>query len=171
MIRNYRGMEGMKTGYHRRAGFNLVSTAKRERQRFISVVIGATNSRWRSKTTKHLLNYGFNNYLKYELNKKGDSVPFYSKIDGSEVDDVSLQVAESVSILLSREERKRLKILPQIPSQTGAPVDAEQQLGRLEFWLDGKILKQVNLQSDSAVPAQSILPGLTGMLTKMSDIN
>ena len=164
-------MEGMKTGYHRRAGFNLVSTAKRERQRFISVVLGATNSRWRSKTTKHLLNYGFNNYLKYELNKKGDSVPFSAKVDGGEVEDVSLQVAESVSILLSREERKRLKILPQISSQTGAPVDAGQQLGRLEYWLDGKILKQVTLQSDSAVPAQSILPGLTGMLTKMSDIN
>jgi len=171
LIRNYRGMEGMKTGYHRRAGFNLVSTAKRERQRFISVVLGATNSRWRSKTTKHLLNYGFNNYLKYELNKKGDSVPFSAKVDGGEVEDVSLQVAESVSILLSREERKRLKILPQIPSQTGAPVDAGQQLGRLEYWLDGKILKQVTLQSDSAVPAQSILPELTGMLTKMSDIN
>ena len=171
LIRNYRGMEGMKTGYHRRAGFNLVSTAKRERQRFISVVLGATNSRWRSKTTKHLLNYGFNNYLKYELNKKGDSVTFSAKVDGHEVEDVSLKVAEWVSILLSLEERKRLKILPQIPSQTGAPVDAGQQLGRLEYWLDGKILKQVTLQSDSAVPAQSILPELTGMLTIMSDIN
>ena len=102
---------------------------------------------------------------------KGDSVLFSAKVDGHEVEDVSLKVAESVSILLSLEERKRLKILPQIPSQTGAPVDAGQQLGRLEYWLDGKILKQVTLQSDSAVPAQIILPGLTGMLTKMSDIN
>ena len=72
---------------------------------------------------------------------------------------------------MSREERKRLKILPQIPSQTAAPVDAGQQLGRLEYWLDGKILKQVTLRSDSAVPAQRILPGLTVMLTKKSDIN
>jgi hypothetical protein len=80
-------------------------------------------------------------------------------------------VFESVSILLSRDERKRLKILPQIPSQTGAPVDAGQQLSRLEYWLDGKILKQVTLQGDSAVPAQSILPRLTGVLKKMSDIN
>ena len=171
MIRNYRGMEGMKTRYHRRAGFNLVSTAKREGQRFISVVLGATNSRWRSKTTKHLLNYGFNNYLKYELNKKGDSVPFSVKVDGGKVEDVSLQVAESVSILLSREERERLKILPQIPSQTGAPVDAGQQLGRLEYWIDGKMLKHVTLKSKSTVPAQSILSGLTGMFTIMSDIN
>ena len=171
LIRNYRGMEGMKTGYHRRAGFNLVSTAKRERQRFVSVVLGATNSSWRSKTTKHLLDYGFENYLIYELNKKGDSVPFSANVDGGEVEVVSLQVAESVSILLSQEERKRLEILPQIPSQTGAPVGDGQQLGKLEYWLDGKILKQVTLQSDSAVPAQSILPGLTGILTNMSDIN
>jgi len=64
-----------------------------------------------------------------------------------------------------------LEILPQIPSLIAAPVEAGQQVGRLEYWLDGKILKQVNLQSGSTVPAQSILPGLTGMLTKMSDIN
>ena len=171
LIRNYRGMEGMKTGYHRRAGFNLVSTAKRERQRFISVVLGATNSRWRSKTTKHLLNYGFNNYLKYELNKKGDTVPFSVSVENGEAEGVSLQTTDAVTILLSQEEHKRLEIWPQIPQQISAPVKVEQQLGNLEYRLDGKLLGQVKLQTENAVPVQSFLSGLTGMLTNLSDTN
>ena len=57
----------MKTGYHRRAGFNLVSTAEREGQRFISIIMGAKNSRLRGQSVTHLLNYGFNNFTKYFL--------------------------------------------------------------------------------------------------------
>lgn len=169
LIRNYRGMEGMKTGYHRRAGFNLVSTAVRKGQRFISIVLGATNSRWRSRAVTHLLDYGFENYLKFELNKKGNTVPFSAGVEGGETESVSLKATETVSILLSSEELKRLEIWSQIPSKTGAPVAADQQLGKLEYWLDGKMLKQVTLQTEYAVPEQSVLSKLTGMLTNLSE--
>ena len=171
LIRNYRGMDGMKTGYHRRAGFNLVSTAKREGQRFISIIIGAKNSRLRSKSVTHLLNYGFNNFLKFELSKKGDTVPYFADVEGGESEKVSLKSSETVRILLNAEELKRLEIWPKIPSMTRAPVAAEQQLGTLEYWLDGKMLKKVALRTEYAVPEQSILSKLTGMLTNLSEAN
>ena len=171
LIRNYRGMDGMKTGYHRRAGFNLVSTAEREGQRFISIIIGAKNSRLRSKSATHLLDYGFNNFLKFELNKKEETVPYFANLEGGESEKVSLKSSETVRILLNAEELKRLEILPQIPSKTRAPVTAEQQLGTLEFWLDGKMLKKVALHTEHAVPEQSILSKLTGMLTNLSEAN
>jgi len=172
MIRNYRGMDGMKTGYHRRAGFNLVSTAKRKGQRYITVVLGTKNSRLRSKATKNLLDYGFENYLKYELNKKGDTVPFSVSVENGEAEGVSLQTTDAVTILLSQEEHKRLEIWPQIPKQITAPVKVEQQLGSLEYRLDGKLLGQVKLQTENAVPVQSFLSGgFTSMLTNLSDTN
>ena len=171
LIRNYRGMDGMKTGYHRRAGFNLVSTAEREGQRFISIIMGAKNSRLRSKSVTHLLDYGFENFLKFELSKKEDTVPYFADVEGGEAEKVSLKSAETVRILLNAEELERLEIWPQIPSKTGAPVAAEQQLGTLEYWLDGKMLKQVALHTEYAVPEQSILSKLTGMLTNLSETN
>ena len=171
LIRNYRGMDGMKTGYHRRAGFNLVSTAEREGQRFISIIIGAKNSRLRSKSVTHLLDYGFNNFLKFELSKKEDTVPYFADVEGGEAEKVSLKSSETVRILLNAEELKRLEIWPQIPSDTRAPVAAEQQLGTLEYWLDGKMLKKVALHTEYAVPEQSILSKLTGMLTNLSEAN
>ncbi|HIO62053.1 MAG TPA: D-alanyl-D-alanine carboxypeptidase [Deltaproteobacteria bacterium] len=171
MIKSYRGMEGMKTGYHRRAGFNLVSSAMRGGQRYISIVLGAKNSRMRSKTTRHLLDYGFDNFLKYDFNTKGNSVPFTASVEGGEVEDVSLHATETISLLLSSNERKRLEIWPQIPALTGAPIKAEQKLGTLEYWLDGKMLKQVALQTEFAVPEQSILSELTSMLINLGDTN
>ena len=171
MIKSYRGMEGMKTGYHRRAGFNLVSSAMRGGQRYISIVLGAKNSRMRSKTTRHLLDYGFDNFLKYDFNTKGNSVPFTASVEGGEVEDVSLHATETISLLLSSNERKRLEIWPQIPALTGAPIKAEQKLGALEYWLDGKMLKQVALQTEFAVPEQSILSELTSMLINLGDTN
>ena len=171
LIKSYRGMEGMKTGYHRRAGFNLVSSAKRDGQRYISIIIGAKNSRMRSKTTRHLLDYGFDNYQKFELNKIDADVSYSAGIKGGELENVPLRATEAVSLLLSAEEHRRLEIWPQIPAQTGAPVKAEQKLGTLEYWLDGKLLKEVALQTEFTVPEQSVLSELTSMLTNLSGTN
>ena len=171
LIRNYRGMDGMKTGYHRRAGFNLVSTAEREGQRFISIIMGAKNSRSRGQSATHLLDYGFNNFTKYFLSKKEETVPYFAEVEEGEADKVSLKSAETVRILLNSQELKRLEIWPQIPSKTKAPVAADQQLGKLEYWLDGKMLKKVSLRAEDAVPEQSILSKLTGMLTNLSETN
>ena len=171
LIRNYRGMDGMKTGYHRRAGFNLVSTAEREGQRFISIIMGAKNSRSRGQSATHLLDYGFNNFTKYFLSKKEETVPYFAEVEEGEAEKVSLKSAETVRILLNSQELKRLEIWPQIPSKTKAPVAADQQLGKLEYWLDGKMLKQVSLRAEDSVSKQSILSKLTGMLTNLSETN
>ena len=171
LIRNYRGMDGMKTGYHRRAGFNLVSTAEREGQRFISIIMGAKNSRSRGQSATHLLDYGFNNFTKYFLSKKEETVPYFAEVEEGEAEKVSLKSAATVRILLNSQELKRLEIWPQIPSKTKAPVAADQQLGKLEYWLDGKMLKQVSLRAEDPVPKQSILSKLTGMLTNLSETN
>ena len=171
LIRNYRGMDGMKTGYHRRAGFNLVSTAERKGQRFISIIMGAKNSRLRGRSATHLLDYGFNNFTKYFLSKKEETVPYFAEVEEGEAEKVSLKSSATVRILLNSQELKRLEIWPQIPSKTKAPVSADQQLGKLEYWLDGKMLKQVSLRAEDPVPKQSILSKLTGMLTNLSETN
>jgi D-alanyl-D-alanine carboxypeptidase (penicillin-binding protein 5/6) len=171
LIKMYRGMEGMKTGYHRRAGFNLVSSAKRDGQRYISIVLGAKNSQMRSKITRHLLDYGFDNYQKFDLNRIDADVSYSANVKGGEMENVSLRPTEEVSLLLSAEEHQRLEIWPQIPAQTGAPVKVEQKLGTLEYWLDGKLLKEVALRTEFAVPEQSILSELTSMLTNLNGTN
>jgi D-alanyl-D-alanine carboxypeptidase len=52
-------VDGLKTGYVRRAGFHIVATAKRGDKRLIAVVMGAKNKQIRSRQTKKILDYGF----------------------------------------------------------------------------------------------------------------
>ncbi|MEM9147606.1 MAG: D-alanyl-D-alanine carboxypeptidase [Pseudomonadota bacterium] len=59
LLATYRGAEGMKTGYTRAAGYNLVATAKRGERRVVAVVMGGKSSRWRNRRVAELLDMGF----------------------------------------------------------------------------------------------------------------
>jgi D-alanyl-D-alanine carboxypeptidase len=55
----YRGMDGIKTGYTNKAGFNLVASAKRKDRRILGVVMGAPSSPARNALMVQLLDKGF----------------------------------------------------------------------------------------------------------------
>lgn len=55
----YRGMDGIKTGYTRHAGFNLVASAKRDGRRVIGVVMGSSTAPSRNALMAGLLDRGF----------------------------------------------------------------------------------------------------------------
>ncbi len=55
----YPGMDGMKTGYTRAAGFNLAATATRFDRRLVVVVFGGRRGAWRNAHVSELLDWGF----------------------------------------------------------------------------------------------------------------
>jgi D-alanyl-D-alanine carboxypeptidase len=55
----YRGADGIKTGYTRAAGFNLVASAKRGNERIIATVFGGSSSVARNARVAELLDMGF----------------------------------------------------------------------------------------------------------------
>lgn len=59
LMRNYRGMDGIKTGYTRASGFNLAASAERGGRRLIAVVFGGRTSKSRNRIVARLLNRGF----------------------------------------------------------------------------------------------------------------
>ncbi len=59
LLGNYRGADGIKTGYTRAAGFNLVASAERGQERIIATVFGGTSTTARNKRVAELLDMGF----------------------------------------------------------------------------------------------------------------
>ena len=59
LLQNYKGADGIKTGYTRAAGSNLVASAKRDGMRVIATVFGAQSSRARTAKVSELLDMGF----------------------------------------------------------------------------------------------------------------
>jgi D-alanyl-D-alanine carboxypeptidase len=55
----YKGMDGIKTGYTSKAGFNLVASAKRGDRRIVGVVMGSPTASTRNALMVELLNQGF----------------------------------------------------------------------------------------------------------------
>jgi D-alanyl-D-alanine carboxypeptidase len=55
----YKGMDGIKTGYTRMAGFNLVASAKRGDRRVVGVVMGSRTGSMRNALMVELLDRGF----------------------------------------------------------------------------------------------------------------
>ncbi len=56
---SYRGADGIKTGYTRAAGFNLVASAERDGKRVIATVFGGQSTASRNQRVAELLDMGF----------------------------------------------------------------------------------------------------------------
>lgn len=57
---SYEGGDGVKTGYTRAAGFNLVASAQRGQERIIATVFGGASTASRNVKVTELMNLGFN---------------------------------------------------------------------------------------------------------------
>jgi D-alanyl-D-alanine carboxypeptidase len=59
LLASYRGADGIKTGYTRAAGYNLVASAERDGERIIATVFGGQSSVSRNNQVAELLDLGF----------------------------------------------------------------------------------------------------------------
>ena len=59
LLANYKGADGIKTGYTQAAGFNLVASAERGKERIIATVFGGRSTSSRNARVAELLNMGF----------------------------------------------------------------------------------------------------------------
>ena len=146
LLGTYPGAEGVKTGYTGQAGRCLVTTAKRNGMRLISVVLGSPTRSARAEASRKLLDYGFKNYRMYKLMSKGDvyaKIPVYRGIS----DYVALKADKDIVLPLSRKEAEALKVREHVPDIVNAPVYAGSVSGYVEFVLDGRVLAQNTLKA------------------------
>ena len=59
LLRTYKGVDGLKTGFVCEAGYNITATARRGKTRLVAVVLGAQNAGVRQRETAKLLDFGF----------------------------------------------------------------------------------------------------------------
>lgn len=59
LLETYAGADGIKTGYIRASGYNLVASAQRNGRRIVGVVFGGNTARQRDTHMAALLDYGF----------------------------------------------------------------------------------------------------------------
>ena len=65
LLGKFRGLDGLKTGYTKRAGYCLVASAERRKMRLISVVLGSKSEKARYRQTRRILDWGFNHFSRW----------------------------------------------------------------------------------------------------------
>ncbi len=73
-LNSYEGGDGVKTGYTRAAGFNLVASAQRGQERIIATVFGGASTASRNVKVTELMNLGFNRAPSRATLKRPDMV-------------------------------------------------------------------------------------------------
>jgi len=143
LIKYYNGLDGLKTGYTKLAGYNLTATAKRNGMRLISVVMGEETSEARSKDTIELLDYGFNNFKLKTIYDK-DTYLGETKVNNGKKDYVELKLVKDVTDLNSIEVDPKYDYKLKI-KEINAPVYVGDVVGKLHLYKDGKKYKDFNI--------------------------
>ena len=137
LLGRFRGMDGLKTGYHRRAGFSIVATAQRQNLRLIAVVMGSSHSRRRFKEAKRLLAWGFTQYRWVDLGQIKKPKRRQIKVLNGQKRTVRIRLRENVEALVRRGDGKRISMKVELPPEISAPIRNGQKVGHVSYELRG----------------------------------
>jgi D-alanyl-D-alanine carboxypeptidase (penicillin-binding protein 5/6) len=148
-------VDGMKTGFTEDAGYCLVSSAKRDGMRLISVVLGTSSAKSRIDGSQALLNYGFRFFETRLLFKAGESVT-QARIWKAAIEYTDLGLASDMYITVPRGSYEQLESVLSIPSVLFAPVAQGQPLAELQVSLNGTSLITEPLRALDENPSGSL---------------
>ncbi|NMB06947.1 MAG: D-alanyl-D-alanine carboxypeptidase [Tissierellia bacterium] len=145
----YEGVNGIKTGYTQAAKSCLVTSAERDSQRLIAVVLKSDGYDLYSDIHK-LLNYGFNNFEKIIIDNKSRFVDNISILDG-EYPLVAGITKEDLILTIPKGTKDKIKRKIIIDESIHAPIKEGQSLGKIEYYLNSNFLGQVNIVSTLSI--------------------
>lgn len=154
LLKYYEGMDGLKTGYTKDAGYNLTATALRNGVRFVSVVMHEETIENRSQDTIRLLDYGFSKYRCMRLFEKNTIIKDY-KLKSYDEKVINLIVKDDVDIVMLKEEKKEdLKIEIEVLKQE-PPLSKDEIIGKLIVTTSEGMEYFYNLYTDKEVKNES----------------
>jgi D-alanyl-D-alanine carboxypeptidase (penicillin-binding protein 5/6) len=144
----------MKTGHTDDAGYCLVSSAKRDDMRIISVVLGTASAKSRIVGTQALLNYGFRFYETRLLYRGGAKVTD-ARVWKAQHESVQLGVPDDLYITFPRGSYNQIESVVDLPAVLLAPVAEGQPVAELKVSLNGTELVNEPLRALAGNPSGS----------------
>jgi serine-type D-Ala-D-Ala carboxypeptidase (penicillin-binding protein 5/6) len=129
-------VDGLKTGHTESAGYCLVSSARREDMRLVSVVMGSPTVRAREDASAALLNYGFGFYQTRKLYSANQPL-LQLKVWKGTSDQATLSVPEDVYATIPRGQESSLSVAADIAEPLIAPLSSSAPIGKLRVILSG----------------------------------
>lgn len=151
LVRYYNGVDGLKTGFTKTAGYCLTATAKKDNFRLISVVMGEDTSENRSADTVKLLNYGFNTYKINIIKTKDEKLGKVRIYNGKNYFANVVLVTDATEILKNNEKADNYEFNLKV-GKIKAPVKKGDVIGTAEIIDSGNnIIDEVDVTIDKDI--------------------
>ncbi len=145
LVRFYKDVDGLKTGFTSTAGYCLTSTAKKNNMRLVGVVMGVDSPDNRTSDTVKMLNYGFNTYklsVIYEKNKVIDEI----RVEKGKDERVEIVLMDDATELLNINDAAKNYTINIKTNKIKAPIKKGEKIGTAQI-IDnnGNVITEVGI--------------------------
>lgn len=156
LIRNYKGMTGLKTGSTSLALYNLSASATRDGLSLIAVIMKGPTGAIRFSEAQKLLDYGFSNYQYKELAGKYECLKNVTVQKGTE-DNLNILFDEDAGVIIKKGENKNIEQIISVPDTLIAPITKGQKVGEVSYCLDGERITTINIIAEKEIKKISLI--------------
>lgn len=157
LVRFYDGVDGLKTGFTKTAGYCLTATASKNNFRLISVVMGEDTSENRSSDTVKMLNYGFNTFKINIIKTKGESLGKV-RVEKGKQDKANIVLLNDATEILKNTDQVTKYNFNLKVNKIKAPVKVGDIVGTAEIIdSEGNIVDEVDVTVEKDIKKANIL--------------
>lgn len=150
LLKTYEGLNGVKTGFTKKSGRCLVTSACRDGKEIIVVTLNDPND-WQDH--KNLLDAGFDALTTVKAKYEKDKIKI--NVVGGKSDYITIEIPE-ISVNCLKDGTITTEVLA--PSFLYAPVKRDERIAELLVYLNGEVYKSVPLYAKEAIGVQEVKP-------------
>lgn len=145
------GVDGLKTGFTKEAGYGIVASALQNGLRLIVAVNGLKTAKERADEARKLLDWGFRGFESRLLFAEGERVGD-AKVYGGAHGRVALASPRPIRLLVPRGTNEKILARIIYVGPVAAPVEEGQPIGQLKVSRGDNVVLEVPLQASETVP-------------------
>ena len=144
-------VDGLKTGHTEAAGYCLVSSAKRDGMRLISVILGSSSETSRVNESQSLLNYGFRFFETIQLYKAGQELA-QGRVWKGEAEQIRLGIGDELFVTIPRGRYEDLDAQVEMRPELIAPIAEGEEVGQISIRLEDAEIANRGLIALETIP-------------------
>ncbi|MBP8626672.1 MAG: D-alanyl-D-alanine carboxypeptidase [Syntrophorhabdales bacterium] len=149
-------VDGLKTGYYREAGFNIVATGQKNGLRFIVVVLGSPSAKIRDEIAIEKFKRAFSQYRIINLVKKGEVIDKDIFLIDGKYRKIKGVANASFSYPVTNDKKDLIKKEIDVQEKVKGEVREGQKLGEVIIRLDNNVIARVDIVSPVYVPKANL---------------
>lgn len=161
-LSQFKGGDGVKTGFTKAAGRCLVTSATRNGMQVLCVVLNDPN--W-FNSCYSMMGNAFNKYTPYKALDKNFDIKSFS-IDKGQKDKSYLRVKEDVILPVKEEEKSKVRTIIESKEKYVAPIQRNQKLGKAKVYIGDKLVATADLYSREDIDKKRFMDRIRNLFKK-----